>query len=360
MRVPYPMLYDVTGRLPDKKIARRYGYIEWMELEIPDVAVEDAPVAASWRQASELRKFSDLPRGSNQGRSDPDGRRHTRWYAGRHWKQLLSADVAGFNYQDREFHPRLDAELLAGYLERGDAHTAIGTYIDNNVFSTARAVPGDPASGFATVKSSTRQRALDSLVKAEGNLIAVEGVVYRACLEPFLAMTKAARPGTTFCDIVVETEKEFLTSEIVTSRHVLFPLKHYDHVVAVSSAQTAPARCEAWFADLKPEVFIEDAFCFDWPRYAEVTALLLAFSKHASFGGDDLETRARQILHEPDAEARHAMIVDVLNDFEGVLAKNRLLGFLDQARSILDERRVALDLDPVALSGASAPDVNRS
>jgi hypothetical protein len=137
--------------------------------------------------------------------------------------------------------------------------------------SAAKDVTDDPASGFDVVKRGTRERIMEEMEAMLDNVIAVDGVIHVACLEPFVVVYKSIRPGTEVHEIAVETRDYAITifrDKVVRA----FPADAFDDALVVATEKGN--RWRERVSGVRPEILIPEAFAFDWEMYWAVTEKL--------------------------------------------------------------------------------------
>lgn len=251
MKIAFPLFYSITGQLPGKRQSRSYSYREFVEVEIREVSSVDAPVACVWRPNAELRRPTEefVPL-TNHGRSGPGGTQFTRWHDGRHWKRMIMSDgrlMHTATMNDLE----LDLVQFQAMLSKGKIQQAIDV--------------------MCLPEWVSRERIMEEMETMLDRVIAVDGVIHVACLEPFVVVYKSIRPGTEVHEIAVETRDYAITifrDKVVRA----FPADAFDDALVVATEKGNQWRERV--SGVRPEILIPEAFAFDWEMYWAVTEKL--------------------------------------------------------------------------------------
>lgn len=187
------MLFDV--KVPYYAKALRHGrtrpgsyyVVESRQVDIPFVSGDEAPVAVEWDATipDELFAAVHLP-----GLEHPvDGKLHTRFHEGSHWRQCLGPYETGRGSNGRLARPMtLDSVALLDETEWNPVFQTHG--VEEEAASPTVTVTGDIGDVFASIEpgSGDREKGLARLERAAANLIVVDGAFYERCPEPKLVL----------------------------------------------------------------------------------------------------------------------------------------------------------------------------
>ena len=181
--VLFPMSYNLHGRLPGRVMPRSYIFAEMVELQVTDVAPEDAPVAVRWKVPF-LRTVITSADYRPMWAFDAEQRQHTVFYEGRHWVQLLKRtqweNSPAEPVQSADFERRASAGAFNGDL---------GFSVPTQGQRKFEVVTDDPGSRFEEVIRHGRPRALELSSGLE--FISVAGVLHARCDQPCFKLVPA-------------------------------------------------------------------------------------------------------------------------------------------------------------------------
>jgi hypothetical protein len=178
--------YVIRGIKKGNRSLRDHYVIETMEMDIPVVSADDAPVAVMWNDAVPVA----FPRGNDTiwRAYSADGQQHTRWYMGSHWKRCLESDLIE-SHVTRAVPP-LTVDALVANIEDQGGNLLTGA-------STFRYQPEkrgteihDPLGHFSSIEKSDRDTALAKIEEQSADLMIVDDVVYVRCAEPKVCVIK--------------------------------------------------------------------------------------------------------------------------------------------------------------------------
>lgn len=205
-----PMAYVIKGVLGGQKGIRSHLFAETAEIEIEEVACEDAPVAVSWTvpgapKEARLDYFNHV-----ESRAyDAECRNHTVYHRGRHWLRILHGHVGPSNRNGREWDVSEGITLgeFLGFVDLGRYNDFLG-FSPMWEFVKLETVGGDPAGRFTEVRESERPRSLRSLARLE--LLSVDGLIHVACDQPAYALASADNDLVSFRYPYVTARRQFL------------------------------------------------------------------------------------------------------------------------------------------------------
>jgi len=192
MIVEVPITFPVTGRKKGNQRVLDYNVWETIEIDIPVVSTEDAPVAVRWNNRFPEELLVDEYSRDEWGHHDPDGFSHTVMYGDFHWEPLNNAHnewcpVGGTS------PPLLVDEMVEGLARHGEMPLIGLTGFDRKARASVEESGNDPFYLFDRAVAHGRERAVLATRERFAKLICVEGRLYRKCEEPFLWLMK----GTT-------------------------------------------------------------------------------------------------------------------------------------------------------------------
>lgn len=174
--VPFPMSYNIHGRLPGRVIPRSYIFAEMVDVQVEDVAPEDAPIAVSWKVPL-LRNVITSAEYRSMWAYDGAQRQHTVFYEGRHWVQVLKRTRWENHSAEPVKSADFEREAVAGVFN-GDLGFSVPTQGQRKF----EVVADDPGTRFEEVTRHGRPRALD--LASNLQFISVEGVLHARCDQP--------------------------------------------------------------------------------------------------------------------------------------------------------------------------------
>lgn len=342
MIVDFPVYFAVVGRKYGKRNFLRYGFVEHSREEIRDVYEREAPIAVTWRSPSMLGTPDILSRESTLGKSDPDGQQMTRWFEGRHWKRLLLGDIDGIDHRQRERLPPLDASTFERALEGGHAYAAVGLPADPDMARRAKPSHDGAIDEFEEVRKTTRDQVFLAIGKALERCIAVNGEIYRECLEPYLFMRYEDRPGMVIREMSVETDPRVVSPFRSRDLGVMFPLAEFDAASLMASRGTPVIRAanSEWLEFLRPEIRLAEAFSVDWKTHLKLGELLYAAYTHLP---DDWPGKGdvASVLQEGGVEDRIELLDRMADEIPLMERLNQNTFALEAACNLMIDREIS-------------------
>ncbi|MBY3433333.1 hypothetical protein HFN89_04050 [Rhizobium laguerreae] len=267
--VLFPITYNVHGRLPGRVIPRSYIFAEMVELQVADVAREDAPIAVSWKvpyicahiTSAEYRQMWLF---------DAEQQQHTVFHEGRHWVRLLRETP----YENSPSVPlrSADFERNAG---TGAFNECLGFAVPTQGQRKYEVVTEDPANRFDEIIRHGRQKALDLVSGLD--FISVDGVLHARCDQPTFKLVPAwlgsGRDRVLKRLPVVDVIENRTPRSFDPMRVSVLPLCMRDEVLRRCSTvgETLPNQFE-W-----PTIHIEDAISADEELRLEADYLVQEF-----------------------------------------------------------------------------------
>jgi hypothetical protein len=184
-----PLHYTLTGPVTGKKVAQTYKFTETVEVDLREIAAEEAPVAVSWA-AARSPLFKLRPRNKSFELRGEDDRQFTRWFEGRQWVRLLVGHVD----RDNGRSPDLTAEIFEARLSAGDCNRSLFG-MDSGSEGKYRKVASAQYHLFESIKKDGRQEVFAAHARIERDTILVDGVVHIACRDPVIRLESTV--GTT-------------------------------------------------------------------------------------------------------------------------------------------------------------------
>ncbi|MCV9963581.1 hypothetical protein OIU34_16885 [Pararhizobium sp. BT-229] len=181
--VRFPMSYSIHGRLPGRVMPRSYIFAEMVDLQVTDVAAEDAPVAVSWK-VPHIRTSVTSAEYRPMWAFDAERRQHTVFYEGRHWVRLL---------QETHWDNSPSEPLQCADFERaavtGAFNGGLGFAVPTQGQRKFEIVTDDQGGRFEEVIRHGRPRALEL---ASGlDFISVNGVLHARADQPCFKLVPA-------------------------------------------------------------------------------------------------------------------------------------------------------------------------
>jgi hypothetical protein len=185
--IEVPIRYHASGRKKGNSINSTLPFQELVEVDIPVVGAEDAPVVAEWDDTP--------PVGASVPNSDWEIRlgaeiEHVRFYDDAYWRPLRGYEITGSN----DGHP-ISVVDFARTVEEGK-HLSVFPRFE----LTGRKFFA-PEQYFETVDFSKRRLHVPLVEKAAADLLVVDGFVYARCIEPMIlvkmtVLDREGRPGS--------------------------------------------------------------------------------------------------------------------------------------------------------------------
>lgn len=203
MEFTIPVGYHVKGRKTGRTAARKYGFSEFMTVELPEVDRHEAPIAVEWPETPKIVNDADVALMSG----DRKGLMSTRWYDGRHWLKLTEAFVGENDAKKKR--QLLSPQALEIALERRKSTLDLGVRRNRLDHEYAQRVTSLPTSEFDEVVSSDRDEARLWAEQLESRFIVVDDVLHMACAQPSLRATMAYH-GHLISNAEIDFRGEFL------------------------------------------------------------------------------------------------------------------------------------------------------
>ncbi|MBY3151135.1 hypothetical protein HFO56_01775 [Rhizobium laguerreae] len=179
----FPMTYNVHGRLPGRVMPRSYIFAEMVELQVTDVAREDAPIAVSWK-VPYIRAHITSAEYRPMWLFDAEQQQHTVFHEGRHWVRLLRETP----YENSPSEPLQSADFERD-AATGAFNKCLGFAVPTQGQRKFEVVTEDPGNRFDEIIRHGRAKALDL---ASGlDFISVDGVLHARCDQPCFKLVPA-------------------------------------------------------------------------------------------------------------------------------------------------------------------------
>ena len=203
-----PFKYSVSGFKEGNKTASTRDIWEIVEIDVPVVDDEEAPIAVEWdeRPILPVGYVVDV---SFWGPVPEGGLTHARHFDGSYWRPILACEIAPTDGANVPLAPfELQSRLMSGRTSR--------LFVTEQFNGTPSA---DPARTYATIHASGRDKKLGELHTSTPRMLVVGDTVYRKCEVPrigvFLSAITERRPQGELCRhgtiLRVFTDLEFLS-----------------------------------------------------------------------------------------------------------------------------------------------------
>ncbi|MCV9964619.1 hypothetical protein OIU34_22265 [Pararhizobium sp. BT-229] len=187
MIIEVPIRYNASGRKKGNSINSTLPFQEMIEVDIPVVGDEEAPVVAEW---DDTPPVGTSPRSSGWTVRPGEEREHVRLFDDAYWRPLRNHEISG----TEDGHP----------ISAGEFTRIVGEGRHRSVFPVFELTGRKffpPERYFETVDFSARRKHAPLVQRAAADLLIVDGVVYGRCIEPMILVSMATfdlewRPGT--------------------------------------------------------------------------------------------------------------------------------------------------------------------
>ena len=185
--IEVPIRYNASGRKKGNSINSTLPFQEIIEVDIPVVGDEEAPVVAEW---DDTPPVGTSPRSSGWTIRPGEEREHVRFFDDAYWRPLRDHEITG----SEGGHP----------ISAGDFARTVGEGKHRSVFPVFELTGRKffpPEQYFETVDFSKRRQHAPLVEKAASDLLIVDGVVYGRCIEPMILVLmttfqRERQPGT--------------------------------------------------------------------------------------------------------------------------------------------------------------------
>jgi hypothetical protein len=236
--------------------------VETLKVKIREADLAEVPVAAR-------HKVSSAPGGKETFRIGPDGfytEVHASRYSGRPSQYLIAQELREFSEQGQTYCNALFEDMERSAYERFQRGEAI-----------------NPES-VAIIKTSGREKALETLTANAANLLVMDGAVWRRVEMPVYYVTQGGGfLSTPYVDIEIGDKSKFADKP----QERIFPLNQFDEAKAYALSHFNGEVDHAQRA----EIFIREAFNYDDVTPATLELLSRSMEEHRKdIGYSDKET----------------------------------------------------------------------
>ena len=171
MIIEIPIRYNASGRKKGNSINSTLPFQELIEVDIPVVADEEAPVVAEW---------DDTPPAGASPRSGwtirpGEEREHVRYFDDAYWRPLKNYEIVG----GEDGNP-ISAGVFTRIVGEGKHHSVFP------VFELTGRKFFPPEQYFQTVEFNGSMKHAHLVQEAAGDLLIVDDCVYGRCIEPMI------------------------------------------------------------------------------------------------------------------------------------------------------------------------------
>jgi hypothetical protein len=346
MLIKAPISYSVTGRMPGRSRANAYGFFEYLDIELREIDEDEAPIAMSWFSDLEEKDIR-LASGRYRNFRDADGMQHTRWFEGSHWLRIMDGYLSG-----SRVHFGVSTPLSADALKRNIDAGGIPGILPNVRGFTPRSkfITDDPMAMFDTVRENGRDAAISQTERGAHGLIIVDGIVYKRCNTPVLAVYET-RLGSDFgSTICVDTHNRREKNRKVRNETAagdcpdFLPLSMADELVETLAAESFiydTHIAKERLARLCPVVHLDGTVPLAHDDYWRADYLVWSFYKAA-----EEPQHLDRFFETFTGEGRSAILRDLAAaDIHGIWRGRGLpVELLEEASSLIEGRTISLDL----------------
>jgi hypothetical protein len=222
MQLPVVIKYLVNHAQPGGRVVQKPVY-ETVEFDLETATTDEAPIAVRWNDEPHETQVEGWDTW------DASGEAHTRWFAGRHWHPLYPENIG---------HGPVKPLEVEEVRDMASADRALWHFLGNMEFGASlspktRHVEFDDAMKAAEVRG-TRDSVIEKVREALSKLVAVDGIVYRACHEPHIVMIQAinqenaSRITTPPRSMRIVTEEIEIRTAVVHDAHGVAPVSRFD------------------------------------------------------------------------------------------------------------------------------------
>lgn len=338
MRLHCPIQYEILGTTRTNQRRTRRYYEERITVDILEVSSGDAPVAVEWTPCANPASY---PTARDRGISGPDGLQATRWYGNAHWQRLCDGHFFG-----RKQRGRLTTiDDLQSMLETPTQNlaaisaTGLPSPVDDLLRSKIVRVDHDPRGKFDTIRIDGRETKIRLLEDAVADLIVVDGVLHRRCLEPFISVSLYMENGDLRCrDIGIEATSLALWGQ-TSNLFAHFSLANWDKAVQFATDQGYVPAADPL---VEPRILIEHSLADDWSLSYRAASEIKSLEKALAMFSRIREPALEKAALCQDADQQYEIMLSFDPDDPRWADNDAARRAYEKAMEILENRSVSV------------------